>query len=96
LVYHVGYYFRYKYGDNRLWIKHWVKEIDYIYLLVSSLSLLKLVITQIHPHEELRVYNAIAAVALGTALALRMTKTSIEVWGWDDPTRRPPHPVVTS
>jgi len=58
-------------------------------LVVSAVSLLKLVISQIHPHHELKVYNAVAAVALGTALALRITKTSIEVWGWDDSSRAP-------
>jgi FlaA1/EpsC-like NDP-sugar epimerase len=87
VAYHVGWCIRQRYGDSP-WVKQWVKEIDYIYLLVSSLSLLKLVITQIHPHDELKVYNALAAVALGTALALRITKTSIEVWGWDEPKRR--------
>ena len=91
LAYHLGYYVRKRFGDGKPWIKHWVREIDYIYLVVSSVSLLKLVISQIHPHDELKVYNAVAAVALGTALALRITKTSIgSVGGWDDPSRAPP------
>jgi hypothetical protein len=89
LAYQLGYHFRDRFGDGKPWARHWVKEIDYIYLLVSSVSLLKLVITQIHPQQELRGYNAVAAVALGTALALRITKTSIEVWDWDNPRRAP-------
>jgi hypothetical protein len=89
LAHHLGYYPRCKYGDGRPWIKHWVREIDYVYLSISSLSLLKLVLSELRSADELKGYNAVAVVALGVALALRITKTSIEVWDWDNKNRAP-------
>lgn len=89
LLFHVvahefGPWFTKKFGPS------WVKAIDYLYLLGSSLGLLRIAVSPFSTPTEMTEPNALGVVLLGTALALRVTKTSIEIFGWDKVTRNTP------
>lgn len=75
-------------GSSRL-RKNWAKSIDYAYLTLSTLSILRIVVGVAESGSVVALFNAIAAVFLGVAVALRITKTSIEVLGWDKPLAQP-------
>jgi len=62
---------------------NWVKSIDYIYLKLSTLSVLRIVVSAVTVGNGATYLNAVASVLLGFAVALRITRTSIEVSGWD-------------
>jgi hypothetical protein len=64
---------------------NWVKSIDYIYLTLSTLSVLRIVVSAVVVGNGVTYFNALAAVFLGFAVALRLTRTSIEIFGWDKP-----------
>ncbi len=64
---------------------NWVKSIDYIYLTISTLSILRIVVSAVVVGDGVTYFNALAAVFLGFAVALRITRTSIEIFGWDKP-----------
>lgn len=63
----------------------WVKAIDYVYLTLSSLGVLRIVLGLTSPDPDLRYVNVLAALVLGVGVALRLTKTTIEITGWDRP-----------
>jgi hypothetical protein len=65
--------------------KRWVKAIDYVYLSLSTLAVLRIVMSAVTSGNDVVVFNALAAVLLGFAVALRVTKTSIEIFDWDKP-----------
>lgn len=66
---------------------NWVKFIDYIYLTLSTLSVLRIVVSAVVVGDGVTYFNALAAIFLGFAVALRITRTSIEIFGWDKPRR---------
>jgi hypothetical protein len=61
----------------------WVKAIDYIYLIFSSLGILRIVLGVAAADPDLRYVNVFAALLLGIGVAMRMTKTTIEIARWD-------------
>ncbi len=63
----------------------WVKALDYVYLILSSLGILRIVLGLASPNPDLRYVNVLAALMLGIGVALRITKTTIEIAGWDRP-----------
>lgn len=63
--------------------KNWVRLIDYIYLFLSLVGVLRIVIGLTEQGQELIYFNASASLALSIAVALRITKTSIEIFEWD-------------
>ncbi len=63
--------------------KNWVKSIDYIYLTLSTLSVLRIVVGSVASSYSMTSFNAVAAIVLGVAVALRLTRTSVEIFGWD-------------
>ncbi|WP_155256408.1 hypothetical protein [Mesorhizobium loti] len=74
--------------------KAWVKCIDYIYLTVSALGVLRLAISGMP--DDLSYFNAVGVVAIGVGLGLRLTKTSIEIFGWDKPPANHPPTAQTT
>ncbi|MQW73457.1 hypothetical protein GHK50_21035 [Sinorhizobium medicae] len=68
--------------------KHWVKCIDYLYLLGSTFGILRIVTAGVALSDNEATVNVGGALFLGVALALRLTKTSIEIFGWDKTERR--------
>lgn len=70
-------------GQDSLIGQNWVKSIDYIYLLLSSFSILRIVISTTTTAEGSTYFSGLAAVFLGVAVALRLTRTSIEIFEWD-------------
>jgi hypothetical protein len=67
----------------------WVKAIDYVYLIFSSLGILRIVVGLNATDPDLRYVNVFAALLLGIGVAMRMTKTTIEIAGWDKPVHPP-------
>jgi hypothetical protein len=67
----------------------WVKAIDYVYLISSSLGILRIVLGLANPNPDLRYVNVLAALLLGIGVAIRITKTTIEITGWDRPAAAP-------
>jgi uncharacterized membrane protein len=66
--------------------RNWVKMIDYVYLTASIFGLVRIATSPSH------TVNAWGAVIVGIALALRITKTSIEIFAWDKaPNKRVSH-----
>jgi hypothetical protein len=63
---------------------HWVKAIDYVYLTLSIASLLRIVMSM-SAMEADNNFTAYSTVALSIAVALRLTKTTIEICSWDKP-----------
>jgi hypothetical protein len=63
----------------------WVKAIDYVYLVFSSLGILRIVLGLASVNPDLRTVNVFAALLLGIGIAIRITKTTIEIAGWDEP-----------
>ena len=62
---------------------NWVRAIDYIYLTLSTLSVLRIVVSAAVVGNGVVYFNAVASVLLGFAVAMRITRTSIEIFGWD-------------
>lgn len=78
----------------RRWPKlagNWVKAIDYLYLSLSTFSIIRIVVSAVVKDGN-DYFNALGAVLLGFAVALRITKTSIEIFGWDRPAPADPIP----
>ena len=67
----------------------WVKAIDYVYLVFSSLGILRIVVGLNAADPDLRYVNVFAALLLGIGVAMRITKTTIEIAGWDQPVPGP-------
>lgn len=67
--------------------KSWVRMIDYFYLTGSTFGILRIAISGVGSSGDLTSVNAFGIIMLGAALALRLTKTSIEIFGWDKPRR---------
>jgi hypothetical protein len=65
--------------------QNWVKSIDYVYLLISIVSLLKIALSISEVEADNMMFTAYSTVALSIAVALRLTKTSIEIFSWDKP-----------
>jgi hypothetical protein len=63
----------------------WVKMIEYVYLIFSSLGILRIVVGLNSADPNLRYVNVFAALLLGVGVAMRMTKTTIEIARWDQP-----------
>ena len=62
--------------------KHWVKMIDYFYLIGSTIGILRIAASSSNPGNSSPILNSIGILILSIALSLRITKTSIEVFGW--------------
>lgn len=75
LAYRFGPKLTASFGNN------WVKVIDYFYLSIGSLSVVRLAISK--TPNALGEWEVIAVILVGVALALRLTKTSIEIFKWD-------------
>ncbi|MGA7383228.1 MAG: hypothetical protein WBW81_00550 [Methylocella sp.] len=80
-----GYTVRLLFKRNSFLAQNWVKAIDYIYLFISSFSILRIVVSTVTTAQGSTYFNAFAAVLLGFAVALRVTRTSIEIFEWDKP-----------
>jgi hypothetical protein len=80
----------YCYGPlfTRIFTHNWVKSIDYVYLTLSIVSLLVAVMSM-SAMEADNNFKAYFTVALSIAVALRLTKTTIEICSWDKPRRIP-------
>jgi hypothetical protein len=63
----------------------WVLAIDYVYLLFSSLGILRIVLGLATANPGLQSVNVFAALFLGIGIAIRITKTTIEIARWDQP-----------
>ena len=67
----------------------WVKGIDYAYLTLSFAGLMRIVLQSMEknmPLEEgLKTITVLAVLIIAVGVALRMTKTSIEIFKWDTP-----------
>jgi hypothetical protein len=65
----------------------WVKGIDYAYLTLSFAGLMRIVLQSMEkniPFEEgLKTITVLAVLIIAVGVALRMTKTSIEIFKWD-------------
>jgi uncharacterized membrane protein len=71
--------------------KHWVREIDYIYLILSFVGLMRVLLGAVEknptPQETQLTNIAILVVAIG--VSLRFVKTTVEINQWDkEPARR--------
>jgi hypothetical protein len=80
-------------GRLSIFARNWAKVIDYVYLLISLLSLSRIVMSVsgvvTNDADNITVIVSLT-VALSIALALRLTKTTIEILSWDKPrTSRP-------
>jgi hypothetical protein len=80
-------------GRLSIFARNWVKVIDYVYLLISLLSLSRIVmsVSGVVANDANNITVMVYfTVALSIALALRLTKTTIEILSWDKPrTARP-------
>ena len=72
-------------GIFSIFTQNWVKTIDYAYLLISIVSLLKIALSISEAETDNIRFTAYSTVALSIAVALRLTKTSIEIFSWDKP-----------
>ena len=70
--------------ENSIFRRNWVKAIDYIYLFLSTFSILRIVVSAVTTPQGSTYFSAFAAVLLGFAVALRITRTSIEIFGWEN------------
>jgi hypothetical protein len=74
--------------DLSHWLSsNWVRAIDYVYLTLSTLSIVRIVFTARASGSESITFNALAVVGLAFAVGLRITRTSIEIFGWDKPSQ---------
>lgn len=62
--------------------RNWVKFIDYFYLIGSTIGIIRIAVGNIESDETYPVFNNIGILILSIALSLRITKTSIEIFGW--------------
>lgn len=69
------------FGYTRIF-ENWVKAIDYIYLGFTSLGVVRIVVGMIEGTSHGKL-DAIAAIVIGFAVSLRVTRTSVEIFGWD-------------
>lgn len=72
-------------GWCSVFFNNWVKALDYIYLTISAFSVLRILMTAVIAGNGIAYVNAFATVLLGLAVALRLTRTSTEIFGWDRP-----------
>ncbi|HXW70611.1 MAG TPA: hypothetical protein VEK34_04085 [Methylocella sp.] len=63
--------------------RNWVKGIDYLYLSISAVGVVKIVVGAVTTAQGSAEFNAIATILLGIAIAMRITRTSIEIFEWD-------------
>src|SRR5262249_31172985 len=67
----------------------WVKGIDYVYLTFSFAGLLRVVLQNIEENtpgdKGLKTVTIAAVLVIAIGVALRLTKTSIEIFKWDRP-----------
>jgi hypothetical protein len=69
--------------------KKWVKAFDYLYMAPALLGSIKAISALVDVgRDDMHGLNALIVVSLASAIALRLTKTSIEVFGWDDDANR--------
>lgn len=61
----------------------WVKEIDYLYLLIGSLGVLGTLNRLPMSSHTLSGFDTIAPLTLATAIVLRLIKTRAEIGGWN-------------
>jgi len=67
-----------RFGNN------WVKAIDYVYLTLSATGILRIILGLVEPPASSLSYATLAApLILGIAIAIRLTKTTIEIQRWD-------------
>jgi uncharacterized membrane protein len=62
--------------------KKWVRATDYIYLFISIISILSLFLKINGAGNQIVSINLWLPILLSFAVAIRITKTSIEVFGW--------------
>jgi hypothetical protein len=62
---------------------NWLKCIDYVYLTIGALGFFRTVIGIVGDSADNGLFTAYSTVGLGIALALRISKTSAEVFSWD-------------
>jgi hypothetical protein len=71
----------------------WVKGIDYLYLSLSFIGLMRIVLQSIEEtapvNEGLKTITVSAVLMVALGVALRITKTSIEIFKWDVRSSRP-------
>jgi len=74
-----GSFFTRKFGRG------WVKAIDYAYLTLSFAGLMSGLIGAIDPESKqyLKPLIILTMLVIAIGLALRITKTTIEIWEWD-------------
>jgi hypothetical protein len=70
---------------SRFFGRHWVRGIDYIYLVGGITGLLVTVLKMTQGIDASAVPQRVAILVLGVAVALRITKTSAEIFKWDIP-----------
>jgi membrane protease YdiL (CAAX protease family) len=68
---------------KRLGGNNWVKQIDYIYLLMGSAGIVVSLNRLSMVTGKIEFLNDIGPLVLAAAIAIRLTKTRIEVNGWD-------------
>lgn len=56
--------------------------IDYLYLAGSTFGILRIALSDVEVGDPVNT-NIVGVIVLGIALSLRLTKTSIEIFGWD-------------
>lgn len=61
--------------------RNWTKSIDYIYIVISAISIVRIAASSIYNNTAL--VDVFSVVLLGFATALRLTKSSAEIFGWD-------------
>lgn len=66
----------------------WVKFIDYTYLGISTIGVMKLALNGLSVEGDVTFWNAIAVILIGIALAMRFTKTTVEIKRWDQPEKK--------
>jgi hypothetical protein len=68
---------------KRLGGNNWVKQIDYIYLLMGSAGIVVSLNRLSMVTGKIEFLNDLGPLVLAAAIAIRLTKTRIEVNGWD-------------
>jgi hypothetical protein len=63
----------------------WVKGIDYLYLSMSFTGVVRVLLGVIdsEANQDLKPVNIATVLVIAIGVALRMTKTTIEIWEWD-------------
>lgn len=82
LLHHLAYIFGGEITRRRRGSKGWVKAIDYVYLLFGFIGIIKVINADTGYSSD--TIDRWAPWLLGFAIAFRLTKTSIEIWGWDN------------